>query len=94
MAFLAPLGTDTFGLGVIVLRVEVDYLAAVDLGPLEVDVEVLSLGRTSFRLAVMVRQAARVAARAEVVLVVFDYTTTAPRVLSTRQREALSLLLR
>ena len=86
IAFLAEVGFDG---GVIVPRVEVDYLAEVSLGPLRVSVEVASLGRTSFRLRMVVQQGEQVAARAEAVLVRFDYATRAPQPLDDAQRAAL-----
>ena len=86
IAFLGEIGVDG---GVIVPRVEVDYLTEVGLGPLKVSVVVVSLGRTSFRLRMEVRQGAVLAARAEAVLVCFDYATRAPAPLSDAHRAVL-----
>lgn len=86
IAFLGEIGLDA---GVIVPRVEVDYLTEVGLGPLQVSVVVVSLGRTSFRLRMEVRQRDVLAARAEAVLVRFDYGTRAPAPLSDADRAVL-----
>jgi acyl-CoA thioesterase FadM len=73
MAFLADLGG--FGVEIICPRVEVDYLREVGAGDLVVAVSVLSVGRSSFRLALQVSQHGEPVATAEVVLVAFDYAT-------------------
>lgn len=78
-----------FGSGVIVPRLEVDYHREVGEGELVIDVEVLKVGRSSFRLGLDVRQRGDLAARAEVVLVVFDYSSRRPIPLSDQQRAAL-----
>ncbi|MGZ6825763.1 MAG: acyl-CoA thioesterase [Mycobacteriales bacterium] len=86
-AFLGELGC--FGDGVIVPRLEVDYLSEVHTGTLDVDVEVLSVGRTSFRLRCTASQDGRPAARVQVVLVAFDYAGKAPVPLTDAQRALL-----
>jgi acyl-CoA thioesterase FadM len=88
MAFLGELGS--FGTGVIVPRVEVDYHREVGLGPLDVDLAVLTIGRTSFRVRLDVRQHGELAASAQVVLVVFDYGSRVPLPLTREQRTALA----
>lgn len=88
-AWIAFLGEIGFDGGVIVPRVEVDYVSEVGRGPLRVTVVVVSLGRTSFRLRMEVHQAGVVAARAEAVLVHFDYATRAPAPLSDAHRAVL-----
>lgn len=88
MAFLAELGE--FGTGVIVPRLEVDYQREVDVGPLDVDVTVLSVGRTSFRIRCAVRQHDEPAATVEVVLVTLGYDERTPLPLTPGQRTALS----
>ena len=70
-------------------RLEVDYHREVGEGELDIDVDVLSIGRTSFRVCLHARQNGELAARAEVVLVVFDYRTRRPTELSADQRAAL-----
>jgi acyl-CoA thioesterase FadM len=87
MSMLNSLGG--FGSGVIVPRLEVDYHREVGEGELLIDVDVLSVGRTSFRLRLDVRQHGELAASAQVVLVVFDYAERRPVVLSDSQRSAL-----
>lgn len=88
IAFLGSLD-GLLGTGMIVPRVEVDYHREVDLGALEIDVVVLTLGRTSFRLGLTVRQAGEVATTVEVVLVMFDYAGRTPQLLTESQRAAL-----
>lgn len=87
MALLTQLGC--FGDGVIVPRLEVDYHREVGVGELVVEVVVLSVGRTSFRLGLDVLQHGERAAHAEVVLVTFDYDGKTPLELSEAQRAAL-----
>lgn len=87
MALLGQLGC--FGSGVIVPRLEVDYHREVGRGELVVDVGVLSVGRSSFRLRLDVRQDGHLAAQAQVVLVVFDYDGRTALPLSEVQRTAL-----
>ncbi len=90
MAFLATAGDGVFGTAVIVPRLEVDYLAEVRSGTLDVDVSVLDVGRSSFRLLLAVSQAGIAAANVQVVLVVFDYADGRPVPLSAEQRAFLS----
>jgi acyl-CoA thioesterase FadM len=85
--FLQDLGS--FGDGVIVPRLEVDYLSEVHEGGLDVDVAVLKVGRTSFRIRCAVSQDGRPAATVEVVLVSFAYDSRAPLPLTGEQRERL-----
>ncbi|MGB8652565.1 MAG: thioesterase family protein [Mycobacteriales bacterium] len=87
MAFLDEVGG--FGDGVIVPRLEVDYLREVHVGTLDVDVTLLSVGRTSFRLRLDVSQDGEQAAAVEVVLVQFGYVERTPIPLSPSQRAAL-----
>ncbi|MCU1693405.1 MAG: hypothetical protein JWM64_2496 [Frankiales bacterium] len=87
MALLTEL--DCFGSGVIVPRLEVDYHREVGVGELVVEVRVLHVGRTSFRLGLDVRQHDELAARAEAVLVSFDYPGQQPLELTETQRAAL-----
>ena len=87
MGFLSELGG--FGVEIICPRVEVDYLREVGAGDLLIDVRVLSVGRTSFRLRMDLRQHDVAVADAEVVLVAFDYATGASVPLTPTQRAAL-----
>lgn len=87
LAFLGELGG--FGVEIICPRVEVDYVREVGAGELRIDVSVLSVGRSSFRLALDVQQGGVRAAGAEVVLVAFDYSLGASVPLSEGQRAAL-----
>lgn len=82
--------TGAFDGGVIVPHLSVDYLAEVGEGALDVDVSVLSVGRTSFRILCTVQQAAVVAAKVEVALVSYDYTGRTAVPLTAAQRTVLS----
>lgn len=86
-AMLAELGG--FGDATIVPRLEVDYHSEVGVGELVVEVRVLSLGRTSFRLRCSALQDDVLCARAEVVLVAFDYAGGQPVPLTPAQRALL-----
>ena len=88
MAFLSDLGG--FGVEIICPRVEVDYLREVGAGELVIDVTVVSIGRSSFRLHLGLAQQEHDVATAEVVLVAFDYTAGASIALTESQRAALS----
>ena len=87
MAFLSDLGG--FGVEIICPRVEVDYLREVGAGDLVVDVAVARVGRTSFRLRMALAQHGETVARAEVVLVAFDYVAGGSVPLTDGQRAAL-----
>ena len=87
MAFLADVGG--FGADIICPRVEIDYLSEVGAGDLVIDVAVLSVGRTSFRLGLAITQHDRPVADAEVVLVAFDYVAGSSVALTEGQREGL-----
>lgn len=78
-----------FGTGVIVPRLEVDYLREVDLGALDIDVRVMKVGTTSFTVRCTVTQQGRRCADVDVVLVSFDYDGRTPRPLTEDQRLAL-----
>lgn len=91
MAFLRDLGG--FGVEIICPRVEVDYFREVGAGELRIDVVVLSVGRSSFRLRLEVQQKGEKAAAAEVVLVAFDYAAAASVPLTEAQRAALAAAL-
>jgi acyl-CoA thioesterase FadM len=87
MAFLAGLGG--FGVEIICPRIEVDYLREVGAGDLVLDVQVLSVGRSSFRLRIDLTQHGEPVADAEVVLVAFDYVAGSSVPLTEGQRSAL-----
>lgn len=82
--------TGVFDGGVICPHLSVDYVAEVGEGTLDIDVSVLSTGRTSFRVLCAVSQDGRPAARVEVVLVCFDYAADAAVPLTPAQRDALA----
>ena len=78
-----------FGTGVIVPRLQVDYLREVDVGPLEIDVRVTKVGTTSFTVRCTVTQHGNPCADVDVVLVSFDYDGRTARPLTSDQRAAL-----
>jgi acyl-CoA thioesterase FadM len=87
-AFLDELGA--FGTGIIVPRLEVSYAAEVVDGDLAIEVDVLSIGRTSFRIRLGVQQAGVTAATVEVVIVSFGYDDRGPLPLTDEQRGLLT----
>ena len=76
--------------GVIVPRVSADFLAEVRVGPVEIAVNVVEVGTSSFRMRCDVAQGDSVCARVHVVLVHFDYDVGSAVPLSPRQREGLA----
>jgi acyl-CoA thioesterase FadM len=82
--------TEVFHGGVICPHLSADYLSEVNEGTLEVDITVLSVGRTSFRILCAVSQAGVPAANVQVVLVCFDYAAQASLPLTEEQRAALA----
>lgn len=92
-AWIAMLAsTGAFDTGVILPRLEVDFLREVGVGDFVVDVVVLSVGRTSFRMRLDVRQAGERVATVQAVLVSFDYEGGTPQPLTDAQRTALEAL--
>ncbi len=85
--FLNALGS--FDGGVICPHLSVDYLSEVSEGTLDVDVVVMSVGGSSFRVLCTVFQDDRLAARVEVVLVSFSYDDRSAVALTERQRADL-----
>ena len=79
------------GGGLICPRLEVDYHAEVGVGTLDVDVTVVEVGRSSFRLRHHVSQGGRPAATVDVVLVCFSYDTRSAVPLTDEQRQSLEL---
>jgi acyl-CoA thioesterase FadM len=86
-AFLDSLGA--FGTGVIVPRLEVDYHREVLSGDLTIDVGVVSIGRTSFRIRLACSQAGLPVANVHVVIVSFGYDDRGPLALTDEQRSLL-----
>lgn len=89
-AWLAFLRERGVGDEIICPRLEIDYLLEVGAGELRIDITVLSVGRSSFRLRLDVEQGGTKAAGAEVVLVAFDYGKGASMPLTESQRTALA----
>lgn len=82
-------------MGLILARVEIDYIKPVLLTPDPVTVQlwVSSIGSKSFTLGSVIRQADAVMAKANAVLVAFDYDSQSSRALTDAEREALSAWL-
>ena len=95
IAFFRSLQTDEgeafFGRGLIVGRVEIDYVRPVFFpDPVEVEVAVASIGRSSFRVSYVLRQRGQEVARAISVQVAYDYRTHHSRPLDDVERRALT----
>jgi acyl-CoA thioester hydrolase len=77
--------------GIILARLEIDYLRPVpaEAGWIDVPVWVKHIGRSSFTLAYSVRQGGDEVARASTVLVAYDYASASTRLLSESDRLAL-----
>ena len=83
-------GEAFFGRGLIVGRVEIDYVRPVFFpDPVEVQVAVQSVGRSSFRLGYVLRQRGEEVARAITVQVAYDYRTRHSRPLDEVERTVL-----
>jgi acyl-CoA thioesterase FadM len=76
--------------GVIVPHVSADFLAEVRVGSVEIAVNVVEVGTTSFRVRCDIVQGDALCARVHVVLVRFDYEGGSAVALSHRQREGLA----
>ena len=83
-------GEAFFGRGLIVGRVEIDYVRPVFFpDPIEIEVVVQSVGRSSFRLGYVLRQRGQEVARAVSVQVAYDYRTHHSRPLDEVERAVL-----
>lgn len=77
----------------VVRKLTVDFLRPIfdASGPLQIEVSISRLGRTSFGIRHLVRDVEGVlCADAEAVMVMFDQTTQAPRPMSDRERDVFS----
>jgi acyl-CoA thioester hydrolase len=83
------LSLDGFADGVIVPHLSADFAAEVNVGELEVELQVTKIGTTSFTLRCTVRQDSTEAAYVDVVLVNFDYAGGSPLALTAYQRDQL-----
>jgi acyl-CoA thioester hydrolase len=85
------------GRGLILARIEIDYLRPMvyGAGEVEVDVWVDSIGNRSFALGYRIRQGGELSARARSVMVGYDYGTGQSRPMEPEERAALheSLLI-
>jgi acyl-CoA thioester hydrolase len=98
IAFFRSLMTDSgeqfFGRGLIVARSELDYVRPVFFGdPVEAEVSILSVGRSSFRVGYVLRQGGQEVARGLTVQVAYDYKANASRPLDDVERAALEAQL-
>jgi acyl-CoA thioester hydrolase len=98
IAFFRSLMTETgekfFGRGLIVARAEIDYVHPVYFGdPIEAEVCILAVGRSSFRVGYVLRQRGREVARAATVQVAYDYKTNSSRPLDEVERSVLEAQL-
>lgn len=83
------------GNGVIVARNEIDYLRPMVpfVAPVRVDIAVVGVGRSSFRLGYRLYQKGEQTARATSVMVGYDYAAGTSRVLRDAERTRLEALL-
>ena len=81
--------------GVIVARIEIDYVRPLRLRaePVLVSIWVTHVGRSSFTLSYTLEQEGEVAARARSVMVAYDYAADAPRPIDDPHREVLRDLM-
>jgi acyl-CoA thioester hydrolase len=83
-------GEHFFGRGLIVARVEIDYVRPVFFGaPIEAEVCILGVGRSSFRVGYVLWQRGHEVARATTVQVAYDYEANASRPLDDVERKVL-----
>jgi acyl-CoA thioester hydrolase len=93
VAFLVKLGNEAaFAPGLIVARVEIDYLKPIMLAaePVQVELWVEHIGNKSFTLGYEISHHGEVVARSKSVIVAFDYTEQKSRSLSDPERAALA----
>ena len=87
-------GEHFFGRGLIVARVELDYVRPVFFGdPIEAEVSILAVGRSSFRVGYVLWQRGQEVARAVTVQVAYDYTANTSRPLDDIERTVLEAQL-
>src|SRR5436190_5798807 len=87
-------GEHFFGRGLIVARVELDYVRPVFFGdPIEAEVSILAVGRSSFRVGYVLWQRGQEVARAVTVQVAYDYTANTSRPLDDIERTVLKAQL-
>jgi acyl-CoA thioester hydrolase len=83
-------GEQFFGRGLIVARSEIDYVRPVFFGdPIDAEVSILGVGRSSFRVGYVLRQRDQEVARAVTVQVAYDYKSNSSRPLDDVERAAL-----
>ncbi|MFL6239260.1 MAG: acyl-CoA thioesterase [Actinomycetes bacterium] len=93
-SLVAQSGEEFFGRGLIVARVEIDYVRPVFFGdPIEAEVCIVGVGRSSFRVGYVLRQRGEEVARATTVQVAYDYKANASRPLDDVERDALQAQL-
>jgi acyl-CoA thioester hydrolase len=92
VAFLVKLGDNAaFAPGLIVARVEIDYVKPIMLAvePVQVELWVERVGGKSFTIGYEMSHQGEVVARSKSVIVAFDYAAQKSRSLSDAEREAL-----
>jgi acyl-CoA thioester hydrolase len=79
--------------GIILAKLEIDYLRPIHLAldPIDVWVWVSHIGRSSFSLGYRIEQDGETAARATTVIVAYDYPSSSVRLLANGDRAALEL---
>ena len=93
-SLMAGDGEKFFGRGLIVARAEIDYVRPVFFGnPLDVEVSILAVGRSSFRISYVLRQQSQEVARAMTVQVAYDYSNNCSRPLDAVERDILEAQL-
>lgn len=93
VAFLVQLGEgEAFAPGLIVARVEIDYVKPIMLAvePVEVELWVERIGEKSFTIGYEMSHRGEVVARSKSVIVAFDYTLQKSRPLTDADRSALA----
>jgi acyl-CoA thioester hydrolase len=92
VAFLVKLGdTTAFAPGLIVARIEIDYVRPIMLAvdPVEVELWIERVGSKSFTIGYEMKHQGDVVGRAKSVIVAFDYATQKSRELSEAEKSAL-----
>lgn len=88
---LAPEGEDMLTRGLILARLEIDYVRPLQLSPdpVSVGVWVTRVGERSFDLAYELEQFGDIAGRARTVLVAYDYAAAGSRDMTADERSGL-----
>lgn len=92
---LAPEGADLTSRGVILARLEIDYVRPLAVGPHPVVVraQVVRIGTSSFAIDHVLEQHGAICARGLSVLVAYDYAAGCSRPLTTTERAQLAAVM-